>query len=81
MGAAQGVNRRPCEKGDDNPVPRDRNDNGRYRGKRGDTHVGTIEQAYNVDFGGRSDKHLSTLRRELGASSIQDLVRIARDGK
>ena len=62
-------------------MARDRNNDGQYRGKRGDTHVGTIERKYNVDFGGRSDKHLSTLRRELGATSIEDLVRIARDGK
>lgn len=62
-------------------MSRDRNEDGRYRAKRGDTHVGTIEQQYGVDFGGRSDKHLSTLRRELGATSIADLVRIAREGQ
>lgn len=60
-------------------MSRDRNNNGQYRGKRGDTHIGTIEKKYNVDFGGRSDKHLSTLRRELGATSVADLVRIARE--
>lgn len=60
-------------------MSRDRNNDGRFRGKRGDTEVGTIEKMYNVDFGGRSDKHLSTLRRELGATSIEDLVKIARN--
>jgi len=30
---------------------RSRNENGRLRQKRSDTHVGTIEQEYKVDFG------------------------------
>ncbi len=29
---------------------RSRNDNGRLREKRGDTHAGTIEQQYHVDL-------------------------------
>jgi len=59
---------------------RDRNNDGQFRHKRGDTHVGTLERMYNVDFGVRSDMHVETLRRELGATSIEDLVRIGRDG-
>lgn len=53
---------------------RDNNLNGAIRAKRGDTHVGTIEKQYSVDFGGRSDKHLSTLRTEKGETSIKRLL-------
>ena len=53
---------------------RDTNLNGAIRAKRGDTHVGTIEKQYSVDFGGRSDKHLSTLRAEKGETSIKRLL-------
>jgi len=57
------------------PGCRSRNDgNGRLRGKRGDTHVGTIEEKYQKDFGVRSDMHLSTLLRKEGASSLSDLL-------
>lgn len=60
-------------------MSRDRNNDGQFRQKRGDTHVGTIEKAYGVDFGVRSDMQLDTLRQRFGATSIEDLVRIARD--
>jgi hypothetical protein len=30
---------------------RSRNDNGELRQKRSDTHIGTIEQKYNLDLG------------------------------
>jgi hypothetical protein len=53
---------------------RSRNQGGQLRRKRGDTHVGTIERQYGVDFGGRSDKHLETLLRERGAKSLNDLL-------
>lgn len=62
-------------------MTRDRNNDGRYRGKRGDTHIGTVEEKYGVDFGVRSDMHLETLRRQMGVRSVEDLLRIARDGK
>ena len=49
-------------------MSRDRNEDGRYRQKRGDTHVGTIEKAYGVDFGVRSDMQFghppATCRRD-----------------
>jgi hypothetical protein len=61
-------------------MSRDRNNDGQFRGKRGDTHVGTIEEKYGVDFGVRSDMHLETLRRQLGTQSIEDLLKIAREG-
>jgi hypothetical protein len=54
---------------------RERTASGAVRAKRGDTHVGTIEKQYNVDFGGRSDKHLSTLRKEEGVNGIKALLK------
>lgn len=54
--------------------PRSRNEDGELRQKRGDTHVGTIEEQYGVDFGVRSDMKLDTLRERLGATSIDDLI-------
>lgn len=53
---------------------RSRNETGRLRQKRGDTHVGTIEDIYNVDFGVRSDMHLDTLLQQNGAQSLNDLL-------
>lgn len=58
---------------------RSRDEDGEWRRKRGDTNVGTIEQQYGVDFGVRSDMHLETLRQQTGLSSIQDLLRHARE--
>ena len=58
---------------------RSRDANGEWRRKRGDTDVGTIEQQYGVDFGVRSDMHLETLRQQTGLSSIQDVLRYARE--
>jgi hypothetical protein len=59
----------PGMKGD-----RARNDDGQLRRKRGDTHVGTIEQEYEIDFGQRSDMHLETLLKQRGAKSLDDLI-------
>lgn len=53
---------------------RSRNNSGPLRRKRGDTHVGTIEERYGVDFGVRSDMHLETLLQERGAASLNDLL-------
>jgi hypothetical protein len=36
--------------------------------------VGTIEQQYHVDFGVRSDMHLSTLLEQEGVGSLNDLL-------
>jgi hypothetical protein len=54
--------------------PRSRNEDGVLRQKRGDTLVGTLEQQYHVDFGVRSDMKLSTLRDQLGETSIEKLI-------
>lgn len=53
---------------------RTRNENGQLRRKRSDTHVGTIEEQYDVDLGSRSDKHLGTVLEEQGAKSLNDLL-------
>jgi len=57
---------------------RSRTQNGRLRSKRGDTLVGSIQQQYGVDFGVRSDMHLSTLLARRGAASLKDLLRGAK---
>lgn len=48
--------------------------NGRLRGKRGDTHIGTIEKKYDLDLGVRSDMHLDTYLEENGLESLNDLI-------
>jgi hypothetical protein len=50
----------------------------KFRQKRGDTIVGTIEQHYGVDFHCRSDMRLETLRKEVGLTRIKDLIEAAR---
>lgn len=53
---------------------RPRNDDGELRRKRGDTHVGNIENQYEVDFGVRSDMHLETLLNRENVSSLNQLL-------
>lgn len=53
---------------------RSRNESGQLRQKRGDTHIGTIEEQYGVDLGHRSDMHLDTLLKEKGVDSLNDLL-------
>ncbi len=53
---------------------RSRNDNGRLRDKRDDTHMGTIEREYDRDFGVRSDKELGNFLKENGIESLNDLI-------
>lgn len=54
---------------------RSRNQDGTLREKRGDTHVGTIEEQYHRDFGVRSDMHLDKLLDREGAGSLSELLR------
>lgn len=54
---------------------RARTGQGTLREKRGDTHVGTIEEQYHRDFGVRSDMHLDTLLQREGAESLTELLR------
>lgn len=53
---------------------RSRNEDGRLRDKRDDTHMGTIEKQYDRDFGVRSDMHLGTFLQENGVQSLNDLI-------
>ncbi len=53
---------------------RSRNQGGRLRDKRDDTHVGTIEKNYDRDFGVRSDKQLGNFLKEKGIASLNDLI-------
>jgi len=53
---------------------RPRDLNGELERKRCDTHVGTIEDQYGVDFGVRRDMHLGTLLEEKGVDSLNDLI-------
>ena len=42
--------------------------------KHGDTHVATIEEMYDRDFGVRGDMHLETLLDREGKDSLNDLL-------
>lgn len=53
---------------------RSRNEDGELRDKRNDTHMGTIEQQYNRDFGVRSDMELGTFLEQTGFRSLHDLL-------
>ena len=53
---------------------RSRNQNGQLRDKRDDTHMGTIEQQYNRDFGVRSDMELGNFLQQNGIASLNDLI-------
>lgn len=59
----------PGMKGD-----RSRNNDGKLRDKRDDTHMGTIEEKYNRDFGVRSDKELGNFLKENNIASLNDLI-------
>jgi hypothetical protein len=59
----------PGMKGD-----RSRNQDGQLRDKRNDTHMGTIEEKYNRDFGVRSDKELGNFLKENNIASLNDLI-------
>jgi hypothetical protein len=54
--------------------PRSRNENGRLRDKRNDTHMGTIEKHYGIDLGVRSDMELGTYLEKTGYKSLNDLL-------
>ncbi len=54
---------------------RSRNQSGQLRDKRDDTHMGTIEEKYNRDFGVRSDKQLGNFLKENNIASLNDLIK------
>ncbi|WP_342565707.1 hypothetical protein NST84_11535 [Paenibacillus sp. FSL R7-0345] len=43
---------------------RSRNDNGRYRQKRGEAQTGNLEKKYGSDFGVRSELTLEALQKQ-----------------
>lgn len=47
----------------------------KFRAKRNDTKIGTIEKKYGKDFGARSDKKLGSYLREKGYASLSQLLR------
>ena len=47
---------------------------GRFRQKRADTKMGSIEKMYGRDFGIRSDKELGNYLKEKGYSSLSELL-------
>ncbi len=53
---------------------RTRNEDGKLRNKRDDTHIGTIEEQYGVELGVRSDMHLRNLLKQQGIKSLNDLI-------
>jgi hypothetical protein len=53
---------------------RSRTDQGPLRAKRGDTHMGSIEQKYDRDFGVRKDMHLDTFLKQTGKDSLNDVI-------
>ena len=53
---------------------RPRNESGQLREKRGDTHMGTIEEKYQRDFNVRSDMHLDTYLQSKRINSLNDLM-------
>jgi hypothetical protein len=52
-----------------------RDQDGEIRNKRGDTHMGTIEQEYGRDFGVRSDMRLDTFLQRKGYESLSDALK------
>lgn len=48
---------------------------GKYRQKRGDTLIGTIERTYKVDFGVRGDTKLSSFLKKEGLPSLSKALR------
>ena len=52
-----------------------KNKTGKFRKKRSDTQIGTIEKMYGKDFGVRSDKKLGNYLKEKGYSSLSQLLK------
>lgn len=46
----------------------------KFKKKRSDTKMGTIEKKYGKDFGVRSDKKLGNYLKEKGYSSLSQLL-------
>ena len=57
------------------PIERTRNQDGRFRQKRGDTHLSTLEDIYGEISDRRADTHLATLR-QLHGMALNKLVQL-----
>ena len=53
---------------------RSRNEDGKLRDKRDDTHISTIEKQYGINLDGRKDMHLSTYLKQHELKSLNDLI-------
>ncbi len=53
---------------------RSRTSHGPLRVKRGDTHMITIEETYNLDLRVRDDMHLDTYLKQKNLNSLNDLI-------
>ena len=56
-----------------------RDENGEIHRKRGDTHVGTVENEYNVNLGVRSDMRLDNFLEQKGYDSLTQALRNHKD--
>ncbi|KKU49845.1 MAG: hypothetical protein UX71_C0005G0058 [Parcubacteria group bacterium GW2011_GWA1_47_10] len=56
-------------------MKKDTNKDGRYRTKREDVLVRTIEKKYGVNLKVRSDAQLHTVLKKYGAASLSQLLR------
>ena len=54
---------------------RSRNENGRYRQKRGDSLVGNLEKKYGSDFGVRSELKVEALRKPYDDQSVTPILK------
>ncbi len=52
-----------------------RTKSGKFKQKRKDTQMGTIEKMYGKDFGVRSDKKLGNYLKEKGYNSLSQLLK------
>lgn len=55
-----------------------RNQTGRLRKIRKDTHAGTLEKRYGVNFGVRDDMQWGTLQKKLNVDSLEEALKKAR---
>lgn len=53
---------------------RSRNKDGQLRDKRDDTHIGSIEDQYDIDLGNRRDMHLGNFLKKHKIKSLNDLI-------
>ena len=54
---------------------RQKNDSGKFKKRRGDTRIDTIEEEYGVDFDVRGDMRLDTYLEDSGAPSLSKALK------